>query len=165
MTTVDFFSQDEDRCAGCHLEFDEGEKIMVAMEKDWHPHCFRCYNCAKEFELDSSGERVFAMHKCKDGIDRPMHAACSQSYLDQLTKKTVRGGWKKETSFDNHIAKECAACAKEVKGQAKNIPWEGKLLHYHLTCFKVCLPPPPHSTFHLLSATSTHCSAPSAEKA
>eukprot|EP01064_Diplonema_japonicum_P005942 TRINITY_DN13919_c0_g1_i1.p1 TRINITY_DN13919_c0_g1~~TRINITY_DN13919_c0_g1_i1.p1 ORF type:complete len:175 (+),score=41.06 TRINITY_DN13919_c0_g1_i1:57-581(+) len=136
MTTVNAFDQDTERCAGCHLEFDEGEKIMEAMNNDWHPHCFRCYNCAKEFKLDANGERIFAMHALANGKDKPMHPECSQSYLDQMVKRTVKGGYKEKKDFTNHIAPECPTCGKEVKGQAKNIPWKGKIVQFHLTCFK-----------------------------
>ena len=141
MATVNAFDQGTDRCNGCHLEFDEGEKIMEALDYDWHVHCFRCYNCAKEFELDASGERIFAIHKCKDGVDRPMHAACSMSYLDQQAKTTVRGGYKVKPTkeFNNHIAAHCFNCQKEVKGQCKEVPWKGKIIKFHLTCFKVWL--------------------------
>eukprot|EP01060_Flectonema_neradi_P006481 TRINITY_DN14382_c4_g1_i1.p1 TRINITY_DN14382_c4_g1~~TRINITY_DN14382_c4_g1_i1.p1 ORF type:complete len:180 (+),score=13.96 TRINITY_DN14382_c4_g1_i1:58-597(+) len=127
---------DTDRCSGCHLEFDEGEKIMEAMDQDWHTHCFRCYNCAKEFDVDESGDRIYAIHKIKTGVDKPMHPACSQSYLDQEAKKTVTGGWKQTKTHDNHIAKHCMGCQKEIKGQAKDIPWKGKIVQFHLTCFK-----------------------------
>eukprot|EP01062_Namystynia_karyoxenos_P023321 TRINITY_DN19012_c0_g1_i1.p1 TRINITY_DN19012_c0_g1~~TRINITY_DN19012_c0_g1_i1.p1 ORF type:complete len:219 (+),score=76.57 TRINITY_DN19012_c0_g1_i1:87-743(+) len=134
--TVDAFDSSVEKCAGCHLEFEDGEKILEACGLDWHHSCFRCYNCAKEFtERDADGDLVYALQKMQDGKDRPMHAHCSQHYIDQHAKKTVKGSYSVEKVFDNHIG-TCRKCAKEIKGNVKRIPKAEEVMTYHLTCFK-----------------------------
>lgn len=133
---VDAFDDSEEKCSGCHLEFDEGEKILEACGKDWHHHCFRCYNCAQPFtERDEEGSLTYAVQKMSDGVDRPMHTKCSQHYIDQKATKTVTGKYKVIEEESNHIG-TCRKCAREIKGHVKKIPKGEEMILFHLTCFK-----------------------------